>query len=118
MKKAFFRYFISIFSIAVAVLLIQFGVLMLQYRTSRSRWMNSIYDDFVLSVQQAITDGDFTNDGLNGIMTAVSDIDDDRVSGFLLRDAGNSNMMAFGKTSDGRMLTSIFPDFQMFQKQN
>ena len=117
MKKAFFRYFISIFSIAVAVLLIQFGVLMLQYRTSRSRWMNDIYDDFVLSVQQAITDGDFTNDGLNGIMTAVSDIDDDRVSGFLLRDADNSGMLAFGKTSDGRMLTSIFPDFQMFQSQ-
>lgn len=117
MKKAFFRYFISIFSIAVMVLLIQFGVLMLQYRTSRSRWMNDIYDDFVLSVQQAITDGDFTNDGLNGIMAAVSDIDDDRVSGFLLRDADNSGMMAFGKTSDGRMLTSIFPDFQMFQTQ-
>ena len=117
MKKAFFRYFISIFAIAVAVLLIQFGVLMLQYRTSRSRWMNDIYDDFVLSVQQAITDGDFTNDGLNGIMAAVSDIDDDRVSGFLLRDAENSGMMAFGKTSDGRMLTSIFPDFQIFQNQ-
>ena len=117
MKKAFFRYFISIFSIAVAVLLIQFGALMLQYRTSRSRWMNDIYDDFVLSVQQAITDGDFSNDGLNGILEAVSDIDDDRVSGFLLRDAGDSNMVAFGRTSEGRMLTSLFPDFQMFQNQ-
>ncbi len=117
MKKAFFRYFISIFSIAVAVLLIQFGALMLQYRSSRDRWMNDIYDDFVQSVQQSITDGMFTDFGLNGLMAAVSGIDDDRVSGFLLRDADNTNMMAFGKTSDGRMLTSVFPDFQMMQGQ-
>lgn len=115
MKKAFLRYFISVFSIAVAVLLIQFGVLVLQYRTSRSRWMNDIYDDFVLSVQNAITDGWFPDYGLNGIMAAVSGIDDDRVSGFLLRKSDYSGMLAFGKTSDGRMLTSVFTDFQSLQ---
>ena len=117
MKKLFFRYFISIFSIAVVVLLVQFGVLLLQYRTSQDRWKNEVYDDFVVSVENAITGGDFTDYGLNGIMMAVSDIDDNRVSGFLLRDASGTNMLAFGKTNEGRMLTSLFPSNQRFQNQ-
>ncbi|MBR0521256.1 MAG: HAMP domain-containing histidine kinase [Spirochaetales bacterium] len=117
MKKLFFRYFISIFSIAVVVLLVQFGVLLLQYRTSQDRWKNKVYDDFVVSVENAITDGDFTDYGLNGIMMAVSNIDDNRVSGFLLRDASGSNMVAFGKTAEGRMLTSLFSGNQRFQNQ-
>ena len=117
MKKLFFRYFISIFSIAVVVLLVQFGVLLLQYRTSQNRWKNEVYDDFVVSVENAITGGDFTDYGLNGIMMAVSDIDDNRVSGFLLRDASGTNMLAFGKTNEGRMLTSLFPSNQRFQNQ-
>ncbi|MBP5163022.1 MAG: HAMP domain-containing histidine kinase [Spirochaetales bacterium] len=117
MKKLFFRYFLSIFSIAVVVLLIQFGVLLLQYRTSQDRWKNEVYDDFVVSVENAITDGDFTDYGLNGIMMAVSNIDDNRVSGFLLRDASGSNMVAFGKTAEGRMLTSLFSGNQRFQNQ-
>ena len=75
MRKLFFRYFISIFSIAVVVLLVQFGVLLLQYRTSQGRWKNEVYDDFVVSVENAIADGDFTDYGLNGIMMAVSNID-------------------------------------------
>ena len=94
MRKAFFRYFISIFSIAVAVLLIQFGVLLLQYRTSQNRWKNEVYDDFVVSVERVMADGDFTDYGLNSIMMAVSNIGDDRVSGFLLRDAdGQTHVM-------------------------
>ena len=47
MKKLFFRYFISIFSIAVVVLLIQFGVLLLQYNISQNRWKVRVYEDFV-----------------------------------------------------------------------
>lgn len=117
MRKAFFRYFISIFSIAVAVLLIQFGVLLLQYRTSQNRWKNEVYDDFVVSVERVMADGDFTDYGLNSIMMAVSNIGDDRVSGFLLRDADGSNMVAFGKTGDGRMLTSLFPQNQRLLNQ-
>ncbi|MBQ3316834.1 MAG: hypothetical protein IJG69_02695, partial [Spirochaetales bacterium] len=117
MRKLFFRYFISIFSIAVVVLLVQFGVLLLQYRTSQDRWKNKVYDDFVVSVENAITDGDFTDYGLNGIMMAVSNIDDNRVSGFLLRDASGSNMVAFGKTAEGRMLTSLFSGNQRLQDQ-
>ena len=38
MKRLFFRYFISIFSIAVMVLLILFGVLFFQYSVSQNRW--------------------------------------------------------------------------------
>ena len=64
MRKLFLRYFISIFSIAVIVLLVQLGVLLLQYRTSQERWKNEVYDDFVVSVENAITEGDFTDYGL------------------------------------------------------
>ena len=118
MRKAFFRYFISIFSIAVAVLLIQFGVLLLQYRTSQNRWKNEVYDDFVVAVERVMDDGDFTDYGLNSILMAVSNIDDDRVSGFLLRDSDGSNMVAFGKTAEGRMLTSLFAQNQRFQDED
>ena len=37
MKRLFFRYFLSIFSIAVIVLLVQFGMLVFQYRVSQDR---------------------------------------------------------------------------------
>lgn len=114
MRKVFFRYFLSILAIAVVVLLVQFGMLILQYDVSEERWKNKVYDDFVLSIEDAINDGSVADYGLNSILYTVSSIDDDRISGFILRDISGINVVAFGRNSEGRMnsiMTSPLPSF-------
>ena len=109
MKKLFFRYFISIFSIAVVVLLIQFGVLLLQYNISQNRWKVRVYEDFVASSQETMSQGFYEGFGLNSLLVAFSGIDDDRVSGFIIRDVEGYNMISFGKDPEGRLLSSYIP---------
>ena len=117
MKKLFFRYFISIFSIAVVVLLIQFGVLLLQYSVSQNRWKTEVYDDFVVSVQKAMSGEEGDENGMNDLFSALSTIRDERVSGFILRDVDGYNMIALGTTSEGRLLTSMVPNGPRFQTE-
>ena len=109
MKKLFFRYFISIFSIAVVVLLVQFGVLLLQYSVSQNRWKVRVYEDFVASSQEAMSQGFYEGYGINSLLMAFSGIDEDRVSGFIIRDMDGYNMFSFGKDSEGRLLSSVIP---------
>ena len=109
MKKVFFRYFLSVFSIAVIVLIVQFGMLVFQYRVSQDKWKVRVYEDFAVSAQEAMSKGFYDGYGINSLLLAFSDIDDDRVSGFLLRDVDGYSMLAFGKNSEGRLLTSMIP---------
>ena len=109
MKKLFFRYFISIFSIAVIVLFVQFGVLFLQYSISQNRWKVRVYEDFVASSKEAMSQGFYEGYGINSLLMAFSGIDEDRVSGFIIRDMDGYNMISFGKDSEGRLLSSFLP---------
>lgn len=118
MTKVFFRYFLSILAIAFLIILIQVGVLLVQYDVSQGRWKNRVYDDFVTSVESAITDGDFADYGINSILRAVSEIEDDRVSGFILRDSNGSIAVTFGKTSDGRMLSTLMSNNSLFPSED
>ncbi len=107
MKKYFLRYFLSIFAIAVIVLIVQFGMLFLQYGVSQKQWQEKVYDDFVVSVQDSINNGSMAGYGLNSILYAVSKIEDDRISGFILRDISGANVVAFGRTAEGRAIQSM-----------
>ena len=98
-----------IFAIAVVVMIVQFGMLVLQYRVSQDQWKTKVYDDFVLSVKDAINDGSVADYGLNSILYTVSNIEDDRISGFILRDISGTSVVAFGRTSEGRTLTNLVP---------
>jgi len=109
MKRVFFRYFLSVFSIAVVVLLVQFGMLVFQYRVSQDKWKDRVYEDFAVSAQEAMSQGFYDGYGINSLLLAFSNIDEDRVSGFLLRDVDGYSMFAFGKNSEGRLLTSMVP---------
>lgn len=109
MKRLFFRYFISIFSIAVFVLIIQFSVLLFQYSISQNRWKSRVYEDFVVSSQEAMSQGFYEGYGINSLLMAFSGIDEDRVSGFIIRDMEGYNMISFGKDSEGRLLSSVIP---------
>ena len=115
MRKVFFRYFLSIFAIAVVVMIVQFGMLLLQYGVSQEMWKTKVYDDFVVSVEDSINDGSMAGYGLNTILYAVSNIEDDRISGFILRDISGTSVVAFGRTAEGRALTSMS---QMQIRQN
>ena len=109
MKRVFFRYFLSVFSIAVLVLLVQFGMLVFQYRVSQDKWKSRVYEDFAVSAKEAMSQGFYDGYGINSLLLAFSSIDEDRVSGFLLRDVDGYSMFAFGKNSEGRLLTSMVP---------
>ena len=47
MSKVFLRYFLSIFAMALMILVIQYGVLFVQYDVSQKQWMKNAYNDFV-----------------------------------------------------------------------
>ena len=105
MTKVFFRYFISIFALAIIIIVIQSAVLFVQYDRSQNKWKNDVYEDFVDSVEDTVSNGKLNDYGISSLMSAVSQIDDDRVSGFILRDANGGNMLSFGKTPEGRILS-------------
>lgn len=111
MTKVFLRYFISIFLIAVMVLSIQMGIIYLRYDSSQNQWKRQAYEDFVATVEHMIDKGEFSDLGINGLFKALSGIDDDRVSGFLLRDVAGTTMVSFGMSPNGRMLTSFFSGY-------
>ena len=112
MSKVFLRYFLSIFAMALMILVIQYGVLFVQYDVSQKQWMNNVYDDFVSSIESTIRSGSFADYGMNGLLRTVSQISDDRVSGFIVRSADGSEILTFGKTGTGKTLTSFFPQNQ------
>ena len=82
MNKYFWRYFLSIFSIAILILGIQTLFLVGQYRTSEKQWNSEIYEEFV----------NFLEDGGNLEMNSTS-FPDDRVSGFTVRNPDNRILM-------------------------
>lgn len=77
MNKYFFRYFLSIFSIAILILGIQTSFLVGQYRTSEKEWNNQIFEEFV----------SYLEDG--GNLELNKTFPDDRVSGIIVRGPEN-----------------------------
>lgn len=112
MKKAFFKYFISIFSITVVTILLQSVILVVQYSHSQTKWKTSVYNDFVDALEESIENGRFKDFGLGSLRLIMSSLDDNRVSGYVVRDTKGSTVFTFGKTSEGRMLAAILPSGQ------
>ena len=72
MKKAFFKYFISIFSITVVTLLLQSVILVVQYSHSQTKWKTSVYNDFVDALEESIESGRFKDFGLGSLRLIMS----------------------------------------------
>ncbi len=107
MHKVFLKYFFSIFAIAAIIILILFGVLYRQYMVSQDKWMDNVYDDFVQTIEEVMTDGSYVEYGVSSIIRTFKQVEDDRVSGFLIRSTDGSEVLSFGMTPGGRMLTSF-----------
>ena len=112
MKKAFFKYFISIFSITVVILLLQSAILIVQYSISQEKWKTTAFNDFVASLENTIENGQFEDFGLGSLRIVMSSLNDSRVSGYVVRDINGSTMFTFGKTADGRILATLLPSNQ------
>lgn len=112
MKKAFFKYFISIFSITVVILLLQSAILLVQYSISQEKWKTTAFNDFVTSLEDTIENGQFEDFGLGSLRILMSSLNDSRVSGYVVRDVNGSTMFTFGKTADGRILATLLPSNQ------
>ena len=91
MSKYFWRYFLSIFSIALLILGIQTVFLVGQYRASERQWNNEIFETFV----------SYLEDGGNLEMNSKS-FPDDRVSGITVRGPGDRILL--DARPDGRPL--------------
>ena len=92
MSKYFWRYFLSIFSIALLILGIQTVFLVGQYRTSEKQWNNEIFETFI----------SYLEDGGNLEMNSGS-FPDDRVSGLTVR--GPEDMILLdARRPDGKPL--------------
>ena len=118
MKKLFFKYLISIFSITLITILIQSAMLFLRYSNSQTQWKNSVYEDFVTSLEDSIESGDFKEFGLGVLQNIMNSLDDDRVSGYVVRDVDGSTMFTFGKTSEGNILATMLPSNQKVSGPN
>ena len=92
MSKYFWRYFLSIFSIALLILGIQTVFLVSQYRTSEEEWNKEIFEGFV----------SYLEEGGNLEMNSSS-FPDDRVSGFTVRSPENRILMD-ARRPDGKPL--------------
>ncbi len=118
MKKLFFKYLISIFSITLVAILIQCTMLFLRYSYSQNEWKINVYDDFVASLEASIESGDFKDFGLGVLQKVMTSLDDDRVSGYVVRDVDGSTVFTFGKTSEGNILGTMLPANQKVSGPN
>jgi len=119
MRKAFFKYFISIFSITVVTILIQSFILVARYSASQTKWKTSVYNDFVNALKENLEDdGQLEDFGLGSLRVIMSSLNDNRVSGYVVRDVEGSTMFTFGKTGDGRILASLLPVNQDLSSSN
>lgn len=113
MRKVFLRYFISIFSITVVTILLQSAILVIQYSVSQRKWRTSVYNDFVDALEanlaSSVESGQFGDFGLGNLRVMMSTMTDNRVSGYVVRDAEGSTMFTVGKTSEGRILGALLP---------
>ena len=118
MKKLFFRYLLSIFSITLVTILIQGVMLFLRYSDSQTSWKNNVYNDFVTSLENSIESGEFKEFGLGVLQNVMNSMEDDRVSGYVVRDVDGSTMFTFGKTSEGGVLGTMLPANQKVSGPN
>ena len=118
MKKLFFKYLISIFSITLITIIIQGLMLFLRYADSQTEWKTNVYDDFVTSLEESIESGTFSDFGIGVLQKVMNSLDDDRVSGYVVRDIDGSTIFTFGKTSEGNILATMLPTNQKLSDPN
>lgn len=118
MKKLFFKYLISIFSITLITILIQGIMLFLRYSDSQTEWKTNAYTDFVTSLEDSIETGSFSEFGIGVLQKVMNSLDDDRVSGYVVRDVEGSTVFTFGRTSTGNILATMLPANQKVSGSN
>ncbi len=118
MKKLFFKYLISIFSITLITILIQGIMLFLRYSDSQTEWKTNAYTDFVTSLEDSIESGSFSEFGIGVLQKVMNSLDDDRVSGYVVRDVEGSTVFTFGRTSAGNILATMLPANQKVSGSN
>ncbi len=118
MKKLFFKYLISIFSITLFTILIQSVMLFLRYSDSQTSWKNSVYSDFVTSLEQTIEAEGFREFGQASLKSVMDSMEDDRISGYVVRGIDGNTMFTFGKTSEGNILATMLPANQKVSGPN
>ncbi|MCR4677065.1 MAG: HAMP domain-containing histidine kinase [Sphaerochaetaceae bacterium] len=96
MKKYFWRNFILIFSVAVITLVIQNGILFLQYNSSQNQWKKEAYSDFVKSADLKITISEGDTE-LQTIYDYIDGFNAVKISGYAIEDKDGNTVMEIRK---------------------
>lgn len=93
MKKYFWRNFILIFSVAVITIVVQLGILIFQYRTSRSEWMENVYTRFVQRTDTKLELSDEEDSELDALYEYLESLDDNRISMYHIYDSQGNEVL-------------------------
>ncbi len=103
MKKYFWRNFILIFSVAVITIVVQLGILIFQYRSSRTEWMESVYTRFVQRTNTRVELSDEDGSELDALYEYLEDLDDNRISMYRIYDSQGNEVLKVTRYPDPGM---------------
>lgn len=106
MKRYFWNTCLKIFLLTVVVIAIQSSFLFIQYHSSQTKWQKQAYEDFVSSIEESIKDGRFSDLGFANLSRIIENLDDQRISGCVLRSMDNKSVVGLGFTPKGEKLGS------------
>lgn len=101
MKHYFSKNFIKIFSIALIVILIQFGTLFVWYLHGQNGWKDDIYENFSTTVYSWLENRQPAFFNWIDIQNYLYTVSDNRVSGVIVTDSNENLIFAYSMKSFG-----------------
>lgn len=100
MRRQFFRLLISIVGITLSVLVVQCIILAILNLIIANSWKEKVFDEFALSIKQAIADAPI-NDSEDGIVNIMVNNTSERISGLIVRDGDGKFSFSLGVSPRG-----------------
>ncbi|MCR5760788.1 MAG: HAMP domain-containing histidine kinase [Sphaerochaetaceae bacterium] len=100
MKRYFWRNFILIFSVAVITLGVQLGILIIQYRSSRGDWVDSVYSDFVGKVDSKLEYSGEARSEVDLVYDYIESLDDNRISMYRVYDSEGNEVQTIRRNPE------------------
>ena len=114
MRHQFLRLFFSIMAIVVVLILVQISMLLIGNYTIAMDWRNRVFEEFALTVQDAIWQISSADDA--AVFNLMLQNTSERISGLLIRDGNGEFVATIGRSPMGKQLPTP-GDFEMNDAQ-
>ncbi len=104
MRNQFFRFFISIFLISLAVILVQCCFIFVGNMRVAGLWKDMVFEEFASSVRSSVEG--LSDAGSDSVMNLMVSRTSERISGLLFRDQSGRYILSLGASSAGEQLPS------------